>query len=162
MAARSAIMPDLKKAADKGVPILGVCNGFQVLTEARLLPGALMRNAGLDFVCRDVTLRTDPKASPLLSALGEDKDFVVPVAHHDGNFFADAQTLDMLEKEQRIAFRYLDNPNGSVRDIAGVISENRRIIGMMPHPERAVDPLCGGTDGFSILDSLLNSLNMAA
>lgn len=162
MAARSAIMPELKNAADKGIPILGVCNGFQVLTEARLLPGALMRNAGLDFVCRDVTLRADPDASPLLSSLGKDKDYIIPVAHHDGNYFADAQTLDMLEKEQRIAFRYLDNPNGSVRNIAGVISDNRRIVGMMPHPERAIDPLCGSTDGFSILDSILNSLNIAA
>ena len=121
-----------------------------------------MRNAGLDFVCRNVTLCADADASPLLSSLRKDGDYVIPVAHHDGNFFADAQTLDMLENEKRIAFRYMDNPNGSLRDIAGVISENRRIIGMMPHPERAVDPLCGGTDGYSILDSILNTLNVAA
>lgn len=160
MAARSAIMAEVKKAADKGIPILGVCNGFQVLIEARLLPGALMRNAALDFICRDVTLRADPKSSPLLCALQDNVDYIIPVAHHDGNFFADAQTLDMLEKEQRIAFRYRDNPNGSVRDIAGVLSDNRRIIGMMPHPERAVDPLCGSRDGFTILESILNSLNL--
>ncbi|WP_438726119.1 phosphoribosylformylglycinamidine synthase subunit PurQ [Parasphingorhabdus sp. DH2-15] len=162
MAARSAIMPELLRLAKKGVPILGVCNGFQILTEARLLPGALMRNANLDFVCRDVTLRVDANSSDLLKNLDDTADYIIPVAHHDGNYFADSDTLDRLENDSRVAFRYKDNPNGSVRNIAGVVSENRKIIGMMPHPERAVDPLCGSSHGRLIMESILESLSVAA
>jgi len=162
MAARSAIMQDLLRVAKKGVPILGVCNGFQVLTEARLLPGALMRNADLHFVCRDVNLKVDSGASPLLADLDIDTEYTIPIAHHDGNYFADTNTLDQLEAEQQVAFRYADNPNGSVRDIAGVVSSNRRIIGMMPHPERAIDPICGGSDGAHLLNAILSSLNVSA
>lgn len=155
IAARSAIMADIVRSAERGVPMIGICNGFQILTEARLLPGALVRNKGIDFVCRDVTLHVDPAASPMLAGLDSATAYTIPVAHHDGNYFADDATLDRLESEGRIAFRYDKNPNGSVRDIAGVTNMNGNVLGMMPHPERAVDPLCGGTDGATLLRSML-------
>ncbi|MEM1131489.1 MAG: phosphoribosylformylglycinamidine synthase subunit PurQ [Pseudomonadota bacterium] len=162
LAARSAIMQDIVRAAERGVPMIGICNGFQVLTETRLLPGALMRNSGLDFVCRDVSLKANPNASPMLTELSADTSYSIPVAHHDGNYFADQETLDELEAEGRIAFRYEDNPNGSMRNIAGIVNKRGNILGMMPHPERAVDPACGGTDGATILRSMLAATMAAA
>ncbi|MEO1045222.1 MAG: phosphoribosylformylglycinamidine synthase subunit PurQ [Pseudomonadota bacterium] len=156
MAARSPIMAAIVRAAERGTGIIGICNGFQILTEARLLPGALVRNSGIDFVCRDVTLHASPNASPMLSGLNSDTGYTIPVAHHDGNYFADAETLTMLESEGRIAFRYADNPNGSVADIAGVANVRGNVLGMMPHPERAVDPQCGNTDGAALLRSMLS------
>ena len=127
--------------------MLGVCNGFQVLIETGLLPGALMRNAGLVFVCKTVALQVATEASPYTSAYRAGETIDIPIAHHDGNYIVDNATLAMLQDTDRIAFTYRDNPNGSRADIAGVLSENRRVLGMMPHPERAVDPNHGGTDG---------------
>ena len=156
MAANSPIMQAVKRAADRGVPVLGVCNGFQVLCEARLLPGALMRNAGQTFICRTAPLRIENADTPFTAGYEAGTTIHIPVAHHDGNYFADEQTLDALEGEGRVAFRYLDNRNGSRRDIAGIVSDNGRVLGMMPHPERAVDPAHGGTDGLALFSSLLD------
>jgi len=158
MAARSPIMPAVVDAAAKGVPILGICNGFQVLCEAGLLPGALMRNAALKFVCRDVTLEVATGDSLFTHTMGVGHRMTVPVAHHDGNYFADPDTLKALEDGDRIAFRYVDNPNGSIRDIAGILSENRRVLGMMPHPENATDPHIGRTDGQALFTAIATSL----
>ena len=143
-----------KFAADGGL-VLGICNGFQILVEAGLLPGALIRNAGLKFVCRDVGLATGTQNSPFTAGLG---NFVLPVAHGEGQYIADAATLDMLQADDRIAFRYTDNPNGSMRDIAGILSEGRNVLGMMPHPDRAGEPLMGSSDGLVILKSMVSSL----
>ncbi|WOE74226.1 phosphoribosylformylglycinamidine synthase subunit PurQ [Alterisphingorhabdus coralli] len=162
LAGRSAIMKDIVRAAERGVPIIGICNGFQILTETRLLPGALIRNSGLDFVCRNVLLTANPSASPMLAALSAQTSYSIPVAHHDGNYFADDETLDMLEGEGKIAFRYQDNPNGSMRNIAGVVNARGNVLGMMPHPERAVDPACGGTHGATLLNSMLNAVMATA
>ncbi|WP_296718205.1 phosphoribosylformylglycinamidine synthase subunit PurQ [Erythrobacter sp.] len=165
MAAMSPIMRAVVAAAGRGVPVLGVCNGFQVLTEARLLPGALMRNAGQRFVCRTVELQVANTDSLFTSGFAADETLRVPVAHHDGNYFADEATLDRLEGEGRIAFRYAQNCNGSARDIAGVLSANGRVLGMMPHPERAIEPAAvnalGGTDGRRLFDNILASLATA-
>ncbi len=158
IAARSPIMRAVAEAARRGVLVLGICNGFQILTEAGLLPGALIRNAGLAFVCREVGLEVATDASPFTSAYGRGARIRLPVAHHDGNYVADAETLRRLEAEDRIAFRYLDNPNGSTNDIAGILGENRNVLGLMPHPERACDPLLGGTDGLGLFRSLLGAL----
>lgn len=154
MAARSPIMRAVIEQARRGVPVLGVCNGFQILTEAGLLPGALMRNAGLNFVCRDVALTVG--ASQTLFTRGYEAGQVVhvPVAHHDGNYQADAATLDRLEGEGRIAFRYAEPVNGSARDIAGIVNEAGNVLGMMPHPERAIDPAHGRTDGSPLFQSI--------
>ena len=156
MAAHAAIMPAIKAAADRGVKVLGVCNGFQVLTEAHILPGALMRNRSLHFVCRDVPLTIANDASAFTRAYaGRTTAISVPVAHHDGNYCADADTLDRLEGEGRIAFRYADNPNGSQRDIAGILNAAGNVLGMMPHPERMIEPAHGGSDGRGVFESLL-------
>ena len=155
MAAQSPIMPALAGAARAGMPILGVCNGFQILTESGLLPGALMRNGKLKFVCRDVKLTVTAGDSRFTAGYGRGSAIHLPVAHHDGNFVADDDTLDRLEGDDRVAFTYSDDINGSARRIAGILSENRRILGMMPHPERAVDPLHGGTHGRALFESLL-------
>lgn len=158
MAAVSPIMRSIVAAAGRGVPVLGICNGFQVLTEARLLPGALLRNAGQNFVCKDVRLRVETSQSLFTSRYEAGQEITIPVAHHDGNYFADEATLDRLEGEGRVAFRYLTGCNGSQRDIAGVLNAAGNVLGMMPHPERAVDPAHGGTDGLALFESALNAL----
>ena len=155
MAARSPVMRAVSEAAARGVPVLGVCNGFQVLTEAGLLPGALMRNAGLNFVCRDVPLTVANSQSLFTSRYAAGERLSIPVAHHDGNYFADADTLDRLEGEGRVAFRYADAVNGSARDIAGVLSDGGNVLGMMPHPERAVEDAHGNSDGLRLFEGLL-------
>jgi phosphoribosylformylglycinamidine synthase len=155
IAARAPIMRAVIEAADRGVPVLGVCNGFQVLTEAGLLPGALMRNAGLNFVCRDVALRVGEARSPFTADYAAGETITVPVAHHDGNYFADADTLDRLEGEGRVAFRYAGAVNGSARAIAGIVNPRGNVLGMMPHPERRIEAAHGGTDGRRLFEGLL-------
>ena len=162
MAAQSPVMRAVRDAAERGVAVLGVCNGFQVLTEAHLLPGALMRNAGISFVCRDVPLRVENSQSAFTCRYAAGEEIVVPVAHHDGNFQADAETLDRLEGEGRVVFRYLDEVNGSARGIAGIINEGGNVLGMMPHPERAVEPAHGRTDGRRLFEGLLEAVSQAA
>lgn len=157
IAAQAPIMREVVRFAERGGPVLGVCNGFQVLIEAGLLPGALMRNSGLRFVCRTVGLTVATRDSIFTQGI-TDTYLEMPVAHHDGNYIAGPDLLAQLQDEDRIAFRYADNPNGSVDDIAGVLSPNRRVLGMMPHPERASDAGLGGTDGGRIFDSLAGAL----
>lgn len=158
IAAQSPIMRAVADFAGAGGHVLGVCNGFQVLCETRLLPGVLMRNAGLKFVCRTEPLIVSSTASPFTDAYAKGDQINVPVAHHDGNFQIDNDGLKTLQAEDRIAFTYADNPNGSRADIAGVLSANRRVLGMMPHPERAVDASHGGTDGSALFASLAAAL----
>ena len=158
MAARSPIVRAVVEAANKGVPVLGVCNGFQVLTESGLLPGALMRNAQLTFVCRTVPLEVANSQSLFTSGYEQGATIHLPVAHHDGNYFADEATLDRLEGEGRVAFRYGDNCNGSQRAIAGVLNQAGNVLGMMPHPERAIEPELGGTDGWALFESAVKAL----
>jgi len=158
MAARSPIMLAIVAAAARGVPVLGVCNGFQVLTEAGLLPGALMRNAGIRFVCRDVALKVEQNRSLFTQAYLPGQRITVPVAHHDGNYQADETTLDRLEAEGRVAFRYAEPVNGSARQIAGVLSEKGNVLGMMPHPERMIEPAHGGSDGRKLFEGVLKGL----
>ena len=167
IAAKSQIMREVALKAEKGVPILGVCNGFQVLTETGLLPGALMRNSNLKYICRDVCIQVAKTDTPFTMAYEEGQVIRIPVAHHDGNYFADNKTLDCLEDENRIAFRYCDdngtvsnaaNPNGSQRHIAGILNAKRNVLGMMPHPERSIDEALGSTDGRTMLDGLVAAL----
>jgi phosphoribosylformylglycinamidine synthase len=158
MAARSPIMQAVVRAAERGVPVLGVCNGFQVLTEAGLLPGALMRNAGQTFVCRAVPLKVETSQSLFTAGYEVGQTVRFPVAHHDGNYFADEATLDRLEGEGRVAFRYADQVNGSRRDIAGVLNEAGNVLGMMPHPERAIEPEHGSSDGRALFESAVQAL----
>ncbi|MEO1540349.1 MAG: phosphoribosylformylglycinamidine synthase subunit PurQ [Pseudomonadota bacterium] len=158
IAAQSPVMRDVVRFAEGGGHVLGVCNGFQVLVEAGLLPGALLRNASLKYVCRDVTLKVETTQSSFTSRYATGQDIKIPVAHHDGNYVVDGQTLDALKGDDRIAFTYRDNPNGSVADIAGVLSPNRRVLGMMPHPERLNDPALGGTDGTALFEGLAEAL----
>ena len=160
MASQSRVMRDVKKKAEKGVAVLGICNGFQVLTETHLLPGALMRNAGLKFVCRPVAMTVEETQSSFTRKYHAGQRVVFPVAHGEGAYFADEETLERLEGEGRVVFRYEegDNPNGSARGIAGILSEKRNVLGLMPHPERVCDPLLGGTDGRGMFESLLESL----
>lgn len=158
MAARSPIMRAVIDAAARGTPVLGVCNGFQVLTEAGLLPGALMRNAGLHFLCKDAPLRVENSQSIFTSGYGAGEELAIPIAHHDGNYAADADTLDMLEGEGRIAFRYRSDVNGSARNIAGVLNTAGNVLGMMPHPERAVEAAHGNLDGLRLFEGLLGVL----
>ena len=155
IAARSPIMRAVVDAAGRGVPVLGICNGFQTLTEAGLLPGALMRNTGLDFVCRDVALTVASGQSIFTSGYMEGEAITIPVAHHDGNFVADAGTLDRIEGEGRVAFRYAEDVNGSARGIAGLLNDRGNVLGMMPHPERRIEPAHGGTDGRRLFEGLL-------
>jgi len=158
MAARSPIMRSVADAAGRGVPVLGICNGFQVLTEAGLLPGALMRNAGLNFVCRPVPLKIENSQSLFTSQYDSGETISIPVAHHDGNYQADAATLDRLEGEGRVAFRYLDEVNGSARNVAGILNDAGNVLGMMPHPERALEEAHGNTDGRRLFEGLLETV----
>jgi phosphoribosylformylglycinamidine synthase subunit PurQ / glutaminase len=158
MAARSPVMGAVREAADRGVPVLGVCNGFQILTEAGLLPGALMRNAGIRFVCRDVALRVENSQSVFTSRYDAGEEIIIPLAHHDGNYQADEATLDRLEGEGRVAFRYAGECNGSARDIAGIVNESGNVLGMMPHPERAIEDAHGLKDGRRLFEGLLEAV----
>ena len=160
IAARSPVAAAIHAHAARGGYVLGVCNGFQVLTETGLLPGALMRNAGLKFVCKSVGLRVDA-LTDFTTAYGMGATLRLPVAHHDGNYTADAQTIARLEGEGCVAFRYTDNPNGSMGDIAGIVSANRRVLGLMPHPERAIDGRLGSTDGVGVFASLMGGMALA-
>ncbi len=158
MAAQSPVMRAVVQAAGRGVSVLGVCNGFQVLTEVGLLPGALMRNAGINFVCRDVAVHVSNSQSIFTSRYEQDELLTIPVAHHDGNYFADGPTLDRLEGEGRVAFRYAEPVNGSARDIAGILNAEGNVLGMMPHPERMVEPAHGGTDGRRLFEGLVGTV----
>jgi phosphoribosylformylglycinamidine synthase len=170
MAAHAPILREVKARAAAGVLVLGICNGFQVLCEAGLLPGVLMRNAGLRFICRNVRLRVDNATSPFTRGYREGQVVSMPIAHNEGNYFADEDTLDRLEEEGRVAFRYCDagggtpdsaNPNGSRRSIAGILDRRGTVLGLMPHPERAADPRLGGVDG-RILFAALAAVGAAA
>ena len=158
----SPVMAAVRKFAADGGLVLGICNGFQILVESGLLPGALLRNRGLKFVCRHVTVAVETTNSPFTSAAERGQLLRLPVAHGEGCYFADDHTLDQLEAEDRVVLRYADNPNGSLRNIAGILSERRNVMGLMPHPERASDPLLGSADGRVILQSMVNSLVTAA
>ena len=157
----SPVMTAVKKFAADGGLVLGICNGFQILVESGLLPGALIRNVGLKFVCKQVRLRTETADSPFTSHAAKGQVLTMPVAHGEGCYYADEPTLDELEVEDRVAFRYIDNPNGSLRDIAGILNRERNVMGMMPHPDRATDPLMGSTDGRVIFESLIEAHSAA-
>jgi phosphoribosylformylglycinamidine synthase len=168
MAAHSPIMRDVVAKAKKGTPVLGICNGFHLLTETGLLPGVLMRNASLKFICKDVWLKIERNDTDFVRGYEKDDVIRIPIAHHDGNYFADEDTLDRLEGENRIAFRYCDeagepgggaNPNGSRRNIAGLYNETGSVLGLMPHPERLADAALGGTDGSAMFASLAKALH---
>lgn len=161
IAANSPICRAVKAHAKRGGYVLGICNGFQVLTETGILPGALLRNAGLKYICKTVGLRVETSQSIYTEGYNAGDVIDIPIAHHDGNYFADPATLDVLRGEDRIAFTYTDNPNGSMGDIAGILSENRRVLGMMPHPERAADPGHGGTDGQALFRAVAGQLTTA-
>lgn len=158
IAANSPVISQLHAHAERGGYILGVCNGFQVLCETGLLPGALIRNASLNFVCKQQALTIGNTNSAFTSSYASQSEIIIPVAHHDGNYVADEDTLDTLEGEGRVAFRYAGNPNGSARDIAGIISDNGRVMGLMPHPERAIGGVEGGTDGLGVFRSLVGAV----
>lgn len=161
IAAQSPISNALLRHVERGGYALGVCNGFQVLCETGALPGVLMRNAALTYVCRPQPLKIETVSTPFLAAYGNGANVTLPIAHHDGNYFADTATLDQLEAEDRVAFRYIGNPNGSQRDIAGILSDNRRVLGMMPHPERAMEVAQGSDDGAALFTGLLGALTHA-
>jgi len=158
----SPVMKAVQEFAAGGGLVLGVCNGFQILVEAGMLPGALIRNRGLKFICREVQLRPGTTDSPFTCTAQKDRIYRMPIAHGEGCYFADDQTLAMLRHDDRIVLRYVDNPNGSLDDIAAICSEKRNVMGMMPHPERASDALLGGIDGKVILESMIHSLSVAA
>ncbi len=158
IAAQSPISGALKSHADRGGYVFGVCNGFQILTETKLLPGALLQNMSTRYICKTVGLRVENTQSAFTTAYEQGAVIEVPIAHHEGNYQADAETLARLNGEGRVAFRYVENPNGAVEDIAGILSENRRVLGMMPHPERACEPLHGGTDGAGVFAGLAQAL----
>ena len=161
MASQSSVMKAVKAHAEKGGAVVGICNGFQVLTETHMLPGALMRNADLKFVCRPVKLTVEETQSAFTRKYSKGQQISIPVAHGEGNYFADEETLNRLEGENRVAFCYAegDNPNGSARNIAGILNEKRNVLGLMPHPERVVDPLLGGEDGKALFQSLIETLS---
>jgi phosphoribosylformylglycinamidine synthase subunit PurQ / glutaminase len=168
MAAHSPVMKEVVARANKGVAVLGICNGFQILAEAGLVPGALLRNAHLRFVCRDVTIKVESSQSVFTSRYEQGEAIRIPVAHHDGNYYVDDDTLERLEERGQIAFRYCApdgavtpeaNPNGSRRNIAGVYNETKTVLGLMPHPERLADPKLGGTDGRGMFDGLVEALS---
>ena len=158
IAANSPICRAVVKHAEAGGFALGVCNGFQILTETGLLPGALRRNAGLKYICRTVGLKVETSDSAFTAGYSKGDVIDIPIAHHDGNYFADEDVLARLKGDDRIAFTYTDNPNGSVEDIAGVMSANKRVLGMMPHPERAADSGHGGTDGTAMFSALVQQV----
>ena len=158
MSARSHVMKEVIKRAEDGVPTFGVCNGFQILTETGLLPGALMRNANLHFVCKDVTLTVENADSMFTNAYDKGEEITIPVAHHDGNYFADDATLDRLEGEGQVAFKYAEDINGAQRRIAGVMNARGNVLGMMPHPERMIESALGGSDGRKMFESVMNTL----
>jgi phosphoribosylformylglycinamidine synthase I len=157
IAARSPIAQAVTGFAERGGHVLGICNGFQVLLEMGLLPGALLRNAKLKYICKPVGLRVEASDTPFTAAYEQGATITLPIAHHDGNYTADPDTVAQLNAEGRVAFRYADNPNGSVNDIAGIVSANRRVLGMMPHPERAFAPIHGSTDGRRMFDGLIGA-----
>ncbi len=168
IAANSPVMKEVVARAKKGVAVLGICNGFQVLTEARLVPGTLMRNANLRYICRDVTLKAETSQSLFTAKYEQDQAIRIPIAHHDGNYYADDDTLSALEDRGQVAFRYCEpdgsiteaaNPNGSQRNIAGVYNETKTVLGLMPHPERLSDPKLGGNDGRAFFDGLVEALS---
>ena len=168
LAAHSPVMRAVKERSEAGVRILGICNGFQILTETGLLPGVLMRNAGLRFVCKDVHLRCENGSTPFTGLLREGDVLRIPIAHGEGNYFADRKTFNAIEQNGQIAFRYCDeigqvtedaNPNGSMGNVAGVFNDRKSVLGMMPHPERLADPMLGGTDGELIFASLVEALS---
>lgn len=161
IAAKSPICRSVVSFAENGGFVLGVCNGFQVLTETGLLPGALMQNTGLKFLCKTVDLRVSNTESAFTQNYNRDQVISVPIAHHEGNYNVSPEDLAILHGENRIAFKYLDNPNGAMDDIAGVLSQNRRVLGMMPHPERAIDPLLNLSDGKPFFAGLIGRLAMA-
>lgn len=156
MASRTNIIRPIMEAASKGIKILGVCNGFQILTEIGLLPGALMRNSQMNFICKDAALQVENTDTCFSSNYASTDQMAIPVAHHDGNYFAEDTVLDRLEGEGRIVFRYKEDINGSLRNIAGIVNQEGNVLGMMPHPERAVDPVHGGTDGLNLFQSLVH------
>lgn len=158
IAARSPIMRAVVDFANQGGYVLGICNGFQVLTESGLLPGALMRNASMKYICKDTDLTVKTRDSAFTSGYDLGAQLTIPIAHHDGNYQADADTRKALHEEDRIAFTYVQNPNGSLDDIAGILSNNRRVLGMMPHPERLNDPELGGTDGAEMFSAIADAL----
>jgi phosphoribosylformylglycinamidine synthase len=167
IAARSPIMSEVKRRAERGTPIIGVCNGFQILCEAGLLPGVLLTNATLKFICRNVNLKVETSQSLFTQRYSTGQVISVPVAHHDGNYFADPATLDRIEDKGQVAFRYCDadgnvtaeaNRNGSARNIAGVFNDTKNVLGLMPHPENATDPLLGSTDGRPLFDALAETV----
>lgn len=168
MAAHSPVMKEVRRRVEQGVRVLAVCNGFQIACETGLLPGVLMSNAGLKFICREVCLRVETTQSEFTKAYRQGQVIKVPVAHHDGNYTADADTVKRLEDSDRIAFRYSDllggvsaetNLNGSVANIAGIYNEKKTVLGLMPHPENATDPVCGGMDGWGLFESIAESLS---
>ena len=161
IAANSPICRSLVEHAERGGYALGVCNGFQILTETGLLPGALRRNAGLKYICRTIGLKVETSATAFTAGYNAGDVIDIPIAHHDGNYYVDDAKLEELRAEDRIAFTYTDNPNGSVADVAGVVSRNRRVLGMMPHPERAADQGHGGTDGVAMFRALTDQLASA-
>ncbi len=163
IAGRSPIMAEVSRMAERGRLVLGVCNGFQILTETGLLPGALMRNADLKFVCKEVKLQTVNTGTAFSNAFEKDQVWRCPVAHHDGNYFADAETLKELEHGNRVVFRYAEgtNPNGSINDIAGIVNKAGNVLGMMPHPENLVEAAQGGTDGRRLFESVMQALSVA-
>jgi phosphoribosylformylglycinamidine synthase len=161
IASQSPIGAAVRAHAARGGYVIGICNGFQVLTEMGLLPGALLRNAGLKYICKPLDLRIETSDSAFTAGWNAGDVVTLPIAHHDGNYTADAETLARLQGEGRIAFSYTDNPNGSVANIAGILSDNRRVLGMMPHPERANNAALGGTDGSVLFRSLTGALALA-
>ncbi|CAN1504214.1 PurL Phosphoribosylformylglycinamidine (FGAM) synthase, glutamine amidotransferase domain [Paracoccaceae bacterium] len=161
IAAQSPISVAIRAHATRGGYVLGICNGFQVITEMGLLPGVLMRNATLKFVCRTLTLRVATTQSDFTRAYAKGQDIRIPIAHHDGNYTIDPEGLARLKGEDRIAFTYGENPNGSMADIAGILSENRRVLGMMPHPERANEAALGSADGRPMFASLMGGMALA-
>jgi phosphoribosylformylglycinamidine synthase I len=156
IAARSPLMQVIRERAERGVRVLGVCNGFQILTEAQLLPGVLMRNASLKFVCREVELKVENADTDFTRGYSANQVIRCPVAHHDGNYFADPETLARVEGNGQVAFRYANgtNPNGSINDIAGVFNENKNVLGLMPHPENLIEAAHGGDDGRGLFAAL--------